>query len=146
MDRAALDAALQRRTPCGGWCPRGRRAEDGPIPGRYPLKETPSTDYAQRTWWNVRDADATLVLYHGRVAGGTALTARFARTIGRPLKLADLSRSPSVERTAAWMAGHRIRSLNVAGPRESQCPGIYLSTRNFLEELLSLLASDNFRA
>nr|NIR98506.1 hypothetical protein [Gammaproteobacteria bacterium]NIV21191.1 hypothetical protein [Gammaproteobacteria bacterium] len=57
VDRAALDAALTLGVPCGGWCPAGRRAEDGVIPARYPLHETPSSDYAQRTAWNVRDSD-----------------------------------------------------------------------------------------
>ena len=62
MDRAALDAALALGLPCGGWCPRGRLAEDGPIDPRYPLRETPSGDYRQRTEWNGRDADGTLRL------------------------------------------------------------------------------------
>jgi putative molybdenum carrier protein len=60
-DRAALDWALARGVPCGGWCPKGRKAEDGPIDLKYPLKETPSSSYLQRTEWNVRDSDATVV-------------------------------------------------------------------------------------
>ncbi|HID23542.1 MAG TPA: hypothetical protein EYP14_14255, partial [Planctomycetaceae bacterium] len=48
VDRAALDAALDVGFPCGGWCPRGRLAEDGPVPDRYPLDETPSAKYAER--------------------------------------------------------------------------------------------------
>jgi len=39
-DRAGLDAAMALGIPVGGWCPRGRRAEDGPIPAIYPLTET----------------------------------------------------------------------------------------------------------
>src|SRR5690606_4861542 len=66
VDRAALDAAMVCGVPVGGWCPRGRRAEDGPIPARYPLAETASSDYAERTRRNVLDADATLVLTWGR--------------------------------------------------------------------------------
>ena len=62
VDRAALDAALALGMRCGGWCPAGRWAEDGPIDPRYPLRETPSGDPAQRTEWNVRDSDATLIL------------------------------------------------------------------------------------
>lgn len=60
-DRAALDWALAHGVPCGGWCPKGRKAEDGPIDLKYPLKETPSSSYIQRTEWNVRDSDATVV-------------------------------------------------------------------------------------
>src|SRR6266571_9073801 len=71
VDRAALDVALELGIPCGGWCPRGRRAEDGIIPERYPLIETPTTAYPQRTERNVRDSDGTLVLTVGRADGGT---------------------------------------------------------------------------
>lgn len=65
VDRAALDVALELGLPCGGWCPAGRRAEDGPIPARYPLTETAGADYVERTRRNVVEADATLVLCHG---------------------------------------------------------------------------------
>ena len=71
VDRAALDVALELSIPCGGWCPKGRKAEDGALPARYPLKETPSEEYAQRTTWNVRDSDGTLILTHGAPTGGT---------------------------------------------------------------------------
>ncbi len=83
VDRAALDAALALGVPCGGWCPRGRRAEDGEIPARYPLRETPLPTYEQRTEWNVRDADGTLVLTRGPASGGTALTLALAERLGR---------------------------------------------------------------
>src|SRR5438309_682688 len=79
VDRAALDAALACGVPCGGCCPQGRRAEDGPIAARYPLTETPSPDYPPRTERNVRDADATLILIKGMPSGGTALTIEVAR-------------------------------------------------------------------
>jgi hypothetical protein len=60
-DRAALDWALEHSVECGGWCPKGRKAEDGPIDPKYPLKETPSASYLQRTERNVRDSDATVL-------------------------------------------------------------------------------------
>ena len=31
VDRAALDVGLDKKIPIGGWCPKGRKAEDGPI-------------------------------------------------------------------------------------------------------------------
>jgi hypothetical protein len=74
VDRAALDAALALNIPCGGWCPKGRKAEDGPIPERYPLQETSSADYRVRTEKNVTDSDGTLILTRGPVTGGTAYT------------------------------------------------------------------------
>src|SRR5437660_8666127 len=85
VDRAALDVALELGLPCGGWCPRGRKAEDGVIPDRYPLAETPSPSYRQRTRWNVRDSDGTLILVRGRPTGGTALTLASARRLGKPV-------------------------------------------------------------
>jgi hypothetical protein len=97
VDRAALDVALELGVPCGGWCPRGRRAEDGPIPDRYPLRETPWHGYPQRTEWNVRDADGTLVLTAGGPDRGTALTLRVADRLGKPCLLVDLDGTPSVQ-------------------------------------------------
>lgn len=82
-DRAALDAALACGLPIGGWCPRGRRAEDGQIPARYPLVETPSRDYRQRTRWNVRDSDFTLVFVIGSLGGGSKFTTEVAERMGK---------------------------------------------------------------
>ena len=79
VDRAALDAALAAGLELGGWCPKGRRAEDGPIADRYPLNETDCESYATRTRWNVRDSDATLILCDAEPAGGTALTIECCR-------------------------------------------------------------------
>ncbi len=137
VDRAALDAALELGLPCGGWCPRGRRTEDGPLPSRYPLKETPSDEYSQRTEWNVRDSDATLVLTCGEPTGGTAQTIEFAAQLGRPCLVMDLTDPPSVSVVVAWAEKHKIRVLNVAGPRESKNPGIYRDARRFLKKLFS---------
>ena len=136
VDRAALDVALGLALPCGGWCPRGRRAEDGAIPPRYPLRETPSSDFEQRTEWNVRDSDATLVLTRGRPAGGTALTIAIARRLGRPRLVVDLRRSPDAKAVGDWIARERFGTLNVAGPRESQQPGVHDEARRFLEAAL----------
>lgn len=140
VDRAALDVALALGLSCGGWCPRGRRAEDGPIPARYPLRETPSADYPVRTRWNVRDSDATLILRLGPADRGTALTARLAAGLGRPLLDLDLSATPEAEALAAaraWVEACRVRVLNVAGPRESRCPGAHATAARFLRSLLT---------
>ncbi len=136
VDRAALDVALERGLPCGGWCPRGRRAEDGTIPARYPLRETPCADPSQRTDWNVRDADATLVLSRRRPSGGTALTLARARARGRPARLADPEDEAEVAAVRAWLRELAPPTLNVAGPRESQDPGIHAAARRFLVALL----------
>ncbi|MEN8259673.1 MAG: putative molybdenum carrier protein [Pseudomonadota bacterium] len=137
IDRAALDAALERGMDVGGWCPRGRRAQDGTIPSRYPLIETESSDFAQRTEWNVRDSDGTLVLARGPITGGTRRTVDFARTQNRPLFIAELSRPRSRNDVAFWLTKHKIHVLNVAGPREDESPGCYDSAMVFLRLLLN---------
>ncbi len=136
VDRAALDAALALGVPVGGWCPQGRRAEDGPIASRYLLRETPSPHYAERTRWNARDADATLVLTHGPPAGGTATTVEAARGYGKPCHIIDLAETDEVEPVTEWLRENEVRVLNVAGPRESTVPGVYAETRAFVERLL----------
>jgi hypothetical protein len=136
VDRAALDAAAELGVRCGGWCPRGRRAEDGSIPLGYPLQETPSSGYVQRTQWNVRDSDGTLILTRGAPTGGTAGTIQAAARLGRPCLIVRLDRRPSRSPLDAWMAAHAVRVLNVAGPRESASPGIYALARRFLRRAL----------
>src|SRR5438445_1429872 len=84
VDRAALDVALELGVPAGGWCPKGRKAEDGSLAPRYPLTETPSEEYWQRTEWNVRDSDGTLVLTRGAPTEGTAYTIEVAKKLGKP--------------------------------------------------------------
>jgi len=141
VDRAALDAALALGLPCGGWCPRGRLAEDGPIDPRYPLRETPSADYRQRTERNVRDSDGTLVLTRGRPSGGTGLTISLARGQGRPVLILDLTRDQDPMRITEWAKQAGISILNVAGPRESQQPGIQDGARGLLITALGSIAS-----
>src|SRR5262245_50786528 len=85
-DRAALDVALELGLPCGGWCPRGRLAEDGPIASKYPLQETQSRDYPPRTKRNVQDSDGTLILTWGNPDRGTILTAKLAQELGKLYK------------------------------------------------------------
>jgi hypothetical protein len=143
-DRGALDAALAAGIPCGGWCPRGRRAEDGTIPNRYPLRETKAAEYPQRTAWNVRDSDGTAILHQGRVDRGTALTERLARSQGRPVLLLDV-RSGRPAELVAWIEEERIARLNVAGPRESRAPGLQAVVTRFLREAFVLVTDARSR-
>ena len=145
VDRAALDVALELGVPCGGWCPRGRRAEDGPIPESYPLHETPSAAYPERTARNVRDSEGTLVITRGKPRGGTALTVSLARRAGRPVLVVDLERGADLERVRAFLSENAIRTLNVAGPRESEAPGIHDQAAALLRELLSATSGDGPR-
>jgi hypothetical protein len=135
VDRAAMDIALSLGLRLKGWCPLGRWAEDGPVPEVYPLRETPGVDPGQRTSWNVRDADATLVLIMGTVSGGTALTVEEARQAGKPCLQVAFAESPDLDRIRDWMSRNHVHSLNIAGPRESEEPGIYRKARQFLAAL-----------
>lgn len=143
VDRGALDAALECAFPCGGACPRGRRAEDGAIPERYPLTELSSANYIARTKRNVADSDATLILAHGRLTGGTRSTEAHARRVGRPCLIVDLDDVELDEtsaRIADWIRATDIETLNVAGPRESSRPGIGRQTRTLIAAVLQRLS------
>lgn len=132
VDRGALDAAMELDLPHGGWCPRGRLSEDGAIPPRYRLTELDSPDYRERTERNVVDSDATLILSPARPTGGTELTRRFARRHARPHLVAS-PYDPGAEQTVRdWLDAFRPATLNVAGPRESNHPGVARAVREFL--------------
>lgn len=137
VDRAALDYAIDNNVFCGGWCPKGRMAEDGTIPAKYPLQEAAIKSYSWRTELNVRDSDATLVLYAGDIKNGTELTIKMAEKMNKPLflinmEIVDLGLE---EKFNNWLAEYGVEILNIAGPRESSNPGIYMRTRKFLEHL-----------
>jgi len=142
VDRAALDVAMKLQWPCGGWCPRGRKAEDGVIATCYPLQETPSTRYVQRTRWNVRDSDGTLIIAVGPLTGGTAYTRRCAEQQSKPLFVVDLATSRAVVPVIRWIMSQGIETLNVAGPRESSHPGIGHRASRYLTRLCMRLARE----
>jgi len=132
VDRGALDAAIALGIEHGGWCPRGRRAEDGRIARRYNLRETGSPDYPVRTEQNVLESDATLILCRGQPSGGTELTLRLAQQHGRSCMVVDLDDPPVAEEVFRWVDSREVQVLNVAGPRESQSPGIGVAAREFI--------------
>jgi hypothetical protein len=136
VDRGALDAAIALGIDHGGWCPPGRRAEDGRIPARYRLTENSEPGYSARTERNVVDSDATLILAAGPLRGGTRLTRYFAEQYGRPLLIVAMDDDPDVGKIRQWIVQQRVEVLNVAGPRESQAPGIQAKTKALLSRLL----------
>ena len=141
VDRGALDAALQLGFDCGGWCPLGRRAEDGPIDPRYPLTESDSPRYDVRTEQNIIDSDGTLIITGGRLEGGTRLTLELALQKNRPCRVIDLRQPLELEQVIDWLDALEISTLNIAGPRESKQPGIADKTREIVENLLNLIKS-----
>ena len=140
VDRAALDAALALGVDCGGWCPAARRAEDGTIPPRYPLRELAGGDYLARTHKNVEDSDGTVIIYFGRPVGGTERTLEFCLAANKPHLLIDASEVP-VARAAARIAGFaatlRGERLNFAGPRASGEPRAYEYAREAVSRFLA---------
>jgi hypothetical protein len=163
-DRAALDVALTHGIKCGGWCPAGRLDEFGRIPDRYPLKELRRVNkegrsldrpggletaapwqsrgiFAERTFANVRDSDGTVIIYPGKLAGGTEQTVRFCVELQRPHQLIDASKL-SVERGAKLISDfvreNQIGILNVAGPRQSEWAKGYDYAFRVLDRFLRL--------
>jgi len=140
-DRAALDWAIANGISHGGWCPRGRQALDGPLDPKYQLKETSSIGYPQRTEWNVRDSDATVVFtLAAKATGGSAKTITVARKLGRPCIHLHPGVLAADQKLAAFIDTHHVRRLNVAGSRESKEPGLYAWVIEVLEATRNLVA------
>lgn len=136
VDRAGLDAAMEAGIPVGGYCPKGRLAEDGTVPECYPLVELSSDRYASRTERNVVESDGTLVLNVGALSDGTKATVDFAVAHGRPYLIVQLDETPGPELSRSWLEEQAIAVLNVAGPRESKRPGIHRDALEYLRLLL----------
>jgi hypothetical protein len=135
-DRAALDWAIEHRFAHGGWCPLGRKAEDGIIAAKYQLTETDSVNYRARTVRNVLESDATLIANNGELDGGSLETLRIAERHGKPVRVVQLDHAPTdrdIEQIHDWLRQSPIVILNIAGPRESKRPGIYCATRDLLD-------------
>ena len=162
VDRGALDAALASGIDHGGFCPLGRRAEDGVIPDRYALTEASTAAYPPRTAMNVRLGHGTLLLVHGKAgfvhSVGTKLTLNMCRQQKKPWHAADPRRKEHIPRVASWIdelarslkqvpgwlegleaeRDHQV-VINVAGPRESKNPGIHDETVDFLRMVFDQL-------
>ena len=141
-DRAALDFAIKHGIPHGGWVPKGRLAEDGPLADRYELKEMPSDSYPARTEQNVIDSDGTLIISHGPLTGGSDYTREMAKKHKKPCLHIDLSRTKIHEAGATiviWLMGNAVSALNVAGPRASKDPYVYDQVVALLEHVVFLI-------
>ena len=140
VDRGALDAALEADIACGGWCPDGRKAEDGRIPARYPVVELTGSGYPGRTRKNVEDSDGTVIISFGQPSGGTALTARLARDRHRPLLIIDAektSEDAAATQAAGFIVNEGIHTLNVAGPRASGASMAHGYARHLVSALIT---------
>jgi hypothetical protein len=138
VDRAALDIAIKLDIPYGGWCPAERWAEDAPIPMNYQnMTETPSSAPEERTEWNARDSDGTLIIVKEAPIGGTLYTIEMAKKHQKPYLVFNVSAEQKVDEIAEWIKTNSIQKLNVAGPRASQSTGIYNIAADLLEQMLN---------
>ena len=157
VDQAALRAARDCGLEIGGWCPPGRICETGVIPSEFPLEETeqdrsvgaPDIPRSQRTEWNVRDSDGTLVLAKGGGGAshsdaatedvGTEWAMQCAKRFKRPLLVCDVSDPDAKQKVQEWLRRFPIKVLSVGGPAESTLSGIgdraYRLLRGVLEDL-----------
>ncbi len=138
-DRAALDWAIENGIAHGGWIPKGRKTEDGQAHPRYDLVETPSDDYSQRTEWNVRDSDATAVFsIRKKLRGGSLLTTELANRYNKPLihLFEEDERVNQAQVLRSFIDKFNVSILNVAGPRESDEPGVYRFVSRTLDQAL----------
>ena len=145
-DQAALDAAIKLGIPHGGWIPKGRLTEDGPLPAKYDLTEMPTQSYPERTQKNIRESDGTLILSHGMLTGGSEFTRKMALKYQKPMLHIDFTRTIPFEAAVVinnWMVDHDISILNVAGPRASTDPNIYRAAIDIIEAVSFLNLSEN---
>ena len=137
MDRAALDVAIKLCLKYGGFCPKGRRAEDGIISEKYNLIENNSPQYAKRTLENVKIADGSLIIHTGIVSGGTRETIDYCNIHNKPF--IEINPLEKLQQTQVnfdhWIKENGIYTLNVAGPRESEEP-IYNKACSILMDIL----------
>ena len=142
VDRAALDLALKHGVDCGGWCPAGRLDEFGRIPDQYPVQELDAGGFSERTLQNVKDSDGTVIIYTGKLGGGTEQTVRFCQELRRPYQLIDaakISAEDAAKLITDFVRDHEIDLLNVAGPRQSEWPEGYDYASRALEAFLNAL-------
>jgi predicted Rossmann-fold nucleotide-binding protein len=138
-DQAALDVAMELGIPHGGWVPKGRKTESGPLPGKYLLKEMPTDSYPKRTEQNVIDSDGTLIISHGALSEGSDYTRMMAAKHGKPWIHIDADKQSvdvAVEMIRTWISGNDIETLNVAGPPASKDPRIHATTKMILKAVL----------
>ncbi len=149
-DQAALDAAIKLDIPHGGWIPRGRLTENGPLPEKYGLRETRSSSYPERTEKNVQQADGTVIISRGPLTGGSEYTRQMAVKHARPWLHINLEKTSAFQAASAineWIKLNKIETLNVAGPRASKDPKIYREVFGIIESVFYLgLVEDGMAA
>ncbi|MCK4664065.1 MAG: putative molybdenum carrier protein [Bacteroidales bacterium] len=138
VDQGALEFAFENNILSGGWCPKGRLCENGKIPEKFPLQETLSNQYSERTKMNIINSDGTLIIsYKGTIDKGTKLTQELCLKNNKPFLLLNITEFIELSKKVfpEWLENNKLNTLNIAGPRESNCPGIQSKTKEFLKML-----------
>ena len=136
-DQAGLDWAIANNVPHGGWCPKGRKSEDGAIDPRYLLAETPTSGYLERTEWNIRDSNVTLIFTLAeKLDGGSKKTAEFADKMGKKWRHFHPKVNPKY--IASFLRLSQAKIVNIAGKRESQAPGIAKLVAEMLDKAIQV--------
>jgi hypothetical protein len=151
VDQAALDAAINLGIPHGGWVPKGRKTENGPLPDKYTMRQMPTSSYSERTEQNVIDSDGTLIISRGSLTEGSEYTRKMAMKHHRPwlhIELNKISKFQAAEIVVTWIIENKIKIINVAGPRASKDPEIYVDVLNLIESVyyLSLVKESTSRS
>jgi len=134
VDRAALDFAIKYNISHGGYCPKGRLAEDGRIPSKYQLKETTSNQYQSRTKKNVINADATLIFHTGQLGTGSKLTEKYCKEANKLYRVININ-DFNIDKIKQFVNKMSIRTINIAGSRGSSSPGLSEQTIQTLEAI-----------
>jgi hypothetical protein len=135
-DRGALDFAIANSILHAGWIPKGRKTEEGRLPDKYHLQEIATASYSKRTEQNVIDSDGTVIISHGKLTGGSAQTREYAIRHHKPhlhLDASNVTIEPLAGSLKNWIRRHKIKILNVAGPRASKDKNIYRVTMKILK-------------
>jgi hypothetical protein len=142
VDRGALDACLQNNFVYGGWCPKGRMAEDGRIDTKYNLQETNESSYSSRTYKNVEDSSATCIISNKNLKGGTLLTKNMADQFKKPVLVIFPEELPTEDlliKMITFLQNNMVSTLNIAGPRKSEWENGYNITLSLISKLIQLI-------
>lgn len=146
VDRGALDACIAENFNYGGWCPKGRIAEDGILPIKYCLKETQSAEYIFRTKKNIEESDATLIITKPKLIGGTLATKNYAQLIKKPVFIlsSDFENGLWLKEFLYWLEINNVIVLNIAGPRISEWPDAYRISFKITQQIIYQITNSLF--
>lgn len=137
---AAAEAAISCGVPYGGWLPKGRKTENGPVPEKYTEFKTVDGGYAVRTEQNIINSDGTLIFTYAKLcpSNDSTLPKKIATQHNRPFLIVDLASGKNpASKIADWIIEWDIHILNVTGEKASKAPGIYDQVKNIISNLLT---------